>query len=179
MLIARDKKYSNIAEYILYMYQLEDLMRACNLDEKIIDERLAQKFEASPTVQAEISAWYRELIMAMKDQKIEQSGHLQYLKAQVEELSAFNLSILQTGKDADYTETFKAALPALSDIVQKSNGTVNSEIDAAFTLLYGVMVLRMKGKEVSEGTHQSATLVSAFIRQLVKKFHDQGKTPEE
>ena len=32
MLIAREKKKNNIAEYILYMWQLEDMLRALKLD---------------------------------------------------------------------------------------------------------------------------------------------------
>ena len=122
MLIAREKKYSNIAEYILYMYQLEDVMRACNLDEKLVDEHIVSKFNADIAVRAEISAWYRELIMAMKDQKIEKSGHLEYLRLQIAELSDFNYAILQENEDEEYADAFKSALPALADIVQISGG---------------------------------------------------------
>lgn len=179
MLIAREKKYSNIAEYILYMYQLEDMMRACKLDGKLVDERLVSKYNADMALRAEISAWYRELIMAMKDQKIEQTGHLQYLKLQIAELSDFNYAVLQEGDDEDYTDAFKSALPALADIVQKSAGGAVTDMEAAFTLLYGVMVLRMKGQQVSEGTQEAARLVSAFMRKLVKKFHEAGNVEED
>lgn len=179
MLIARDKKYTNLAEYILYMYQLEDVMRACDFNESIVEEQLVRRYNAEPSVTTEITAWYRELIMAMKDQKIEHSGHLQYLKAQVAELSELNLSILQSDADPGYTDAFKLALPALSDIVVKSEGKATTDMEAAFTLLYGVMVLRMKKIPVSEGTAESARLVVAFMRQLVKKYHEQGKIAEE
>lgn len=172
MLIAREKKYSNIAEYILYMYQLEDVMRACNLDEKLVDEHIVSKFNADIAVRAEISAWYRELIMAMKDQKIEKSGHLEYLRLQIAELSDFNYAILQENEDEEYADAFKSALPALADIVQISAGGAISDMEASFTLLYGVMVLRMKGQPVSEGTQEAARLVSAFMRKLVKKYHE-------
>ena len=40
MLIAREKKKNNIAEYILYMWQLEDMLRALKLDMEQVDRYL-------------------------------------------------------------------------------------------------------------------------------------------
>ena len=38
MIIAKKKKNENIAEYILYMWQIEDLIRAYNLNIKGLDK---------------------------------------------------------------------------------------------------------------------------------------------
>ena len=44
MLIAQQKLKENIAEYILYMYQIEDVIRAYNFDlERIMDEYVRQQ----------------------------------------------------------------------------------------------------------------------------------------
>ena len=44
MLIAREKKKNNIAEYILYMWQLEDMLRALKLDMEQVDRYLVAGF---------------------------------------------------------------------------------------------------------------------------------------
>ena len=36
MLIAKQKRQENIAEYVLYMWQLEDMLRACNFDVDVL-----------------------------------------------------------------------------------------------------------------------------------------------
>ena len=44
MLIAAKKKEENIAEYILYMYQIEDIIRSFQFDiERIMDEYVRQQ----------------------------------------------------------------------------------------------------------------------------------------
>ena len=50
MLIAQQKRHENIAEYLLYMWQVEDLLRACELDDERIDQLLVARFaSAHPT----------------------------------------------------------------------------------------------------------------------------------
>ena len=47
MIIAELKKKENIVEYILYIRQLMDIMRANGMDMSKIDELLVSKFEVS------------------------------------------------------------------------------------------------------------------------------------
>ena len=44
MLVAREKKKSNIAEYVLYMWQVEDMLRALNLDMGMVDKYVVSQF---------------------------------------------------------------------------------------------------------------------------------------
>ena len=48
MIIALQKKKENIAEYLIYMWQVEDLLRACQLDESKIDLMLDARFGHLP-----------------------------------------------------------------------------------------------------------------------------------
>ena len=45
MIIAEQKRKENIAEYLLYMYQVEDMIRANKLDLESIEQTLISKFE--------------------------------------------------------------------------------------------------------------------------------------
>ena len=46
MFIAREKKKDNIAEYILYMWQVEDLLRALGLNMEQVDKHIVAGFGA-------------------------------------------------------------------------------------------------------------------------------------
>ena len=87
MLIAREKKKGNIAEYILYMWQIEDMLRAMGLDIERVNENVVAAFQTDERVKQEIREWYDNLIVMMKQEKVEQRGHIQVLKNTVNELT--------------------------------------------------------------------------------------------
>lgn len=47
MLIAQQKRKENLAEYILYLYQVEDLIRAFHLDMNLIDKNLVSRYQVN------------------------------------------------------------------------------------------------------------------------------------
>ena len=80
MLIARQKRSENIAEYLLYIFQVEDLIRAYdfNLDQ-IIDQYVRPQLPDASFVE-QYRDWYKALIKSMKAERIEKQGHLHELK---------------------------------------------------------------------------------------------------
>ena len=40
MIVAKEKRENNIAEYLLYMWQVEDIIRACNYDITVINANI-------------------------------------------------------------------------------------------------------------------------------------------
>ncbi|MFW5767468.1 MAG: DUF4924 family protein, partial [Bacteroidota bacterium] len=62
MIIAKQKKQENIAEYVLYMWQIEDLLRALKFDEKLIEEQLVEQYDVPETEKTEIRNWYKGLV---------------------------------------------------------------------------------------------------------------------
>ena len=57
MIIAREKKKENIIEYLLYMFQIENALRALGLDEERIMRDLVAQYEQPAEVMAEIRDW--------------------------------------------------------------------------------------------------------------------------
>ena len=76
MLIAQQKQQENIAEYILYMYQIEDIVRAFQFDlTKIVEHTVLSLTQDEVEINA-YRTWYQGIISQMKAQRIEQQGHL-------------------------------------------------------------------------------------------------------
>ena len=58
MLIAREKRRTNVAEYILYMWQVEDMLRALALDIEQVDRHVVSQFRVDEKTKLEIREWY-------------------------------------------------------------------------------------------------------------------------
>ncbi|MDE5727073.1 MAG: DUF4924 family protein, partial [Duncaniella sp.] len=80
MIIASQKRKENIAEYLLYMWQIEDIIRANGLDIDRIEKNVIDKFDLAPEVRREMRDWYEGLIDMMRREDLQKSGHLQINK---------------------------------------------------------------------------------------------------
>ncbi len=177
MIIAREKKRESIAEYILYMWQIEDLIRAYGLDIKEIDKNIVQRFEQPDPVKKEIKDWYEGLIDLMKDEQKTLSGHLQFVQNTINDLYEFHLQLLKSPEQLDYIDLYNKAKAGIVELMNKSNGTVENEIEACFNGLYGLLMLRLQQKAISPDTISALSNVSQLIGLLSKnyKLDEEGK----
>ena len=76
MLIAREKRKSNVAEYILYMWQVEDMLRAMRMDIQLVNQNVVSQFQVEDDTRKEISDWYDNLIEMMRKEEVVKSGHV-------------------------------------------------------------------------------------------------------
>ena len=59
MIVARQKKKENIAEYLLYMWQIEDIIRACGGNIDVIQKQIIDGYRGqSPETMNAIREWY-------------------------------------------------------------------------------------------------------------------------
>jgi len=104
MIIAKEKRKTNIAEYILYMWQVEDMIRAFGFDtEKLYNSVFAQTGFSEDSAK-EINDWYENLAEMMRIEKVEKAGHIQAVKNIVNEVNELHLSLLYDKKDPKYME---------------------------------------------------------------------------
>ena len=122
MLIAKSKFESNIVEYLIYMYQIEDIIRSFQFDIEAIDKDIVQKYDQNLSVKEEIKAWYESLIWQMKDEQIEKRGHLLSLKIVAKELQVLHDKLITTIQDAKYISLYETAKPELKQLLLKTKG---------------------------------------------------------
>jgi hypothetical protein len=177
MIIARQKKRESIAEYILYMWQIEDLIRAYGFDIKEIDKNIVQRFEQPAPVKKEIKNWYEGLIDLMKEEQKTKSGHLQFIQNTVNDLYEFHLTLLKSPEQLDYIDLYNKAKAGIVELMNKSKGTVENEIEACFNGLYGLLMLRLQQKTISPDTISALSSVTQLIGLLSKnyKLDEEGK----
>lgn len=171
MFIAQQLQYTQRAEYLLYMWQIEDMLRAHQLDLARLEEQYLSRFEWSESQRAEARLWYEQLIEMMRHEGKQQSGHLRINENVLEGLADLHDQLLESTKFPYYGELYHRVLPFIVELRAKSGeqlarvGTVG-ELELCFQLLYGILLLRLQGKAVSEATQTAAQQVSAFLGQL-------------
>lgn len=171
MLVAQQKRKENIAEYLLYMWQVEDLLRACDLDDEKIEQLLVARFSSMTDDVTPIRQWYLELRDMMLTEGKRQSGHLQINENVLANLSELHQRLLKEGNDAIYTSCFYSTLPYIVELRGREGEQKVGELETCFTALYGLMILRMQQREVSEQTRAAMQQISKFIALLADKYN--------
>lgn len=170
MIIAQKLRKANISEYLLYMWQIEDLIRALDLDMDKISQSLISGFKIEDVnLIKEVEDWYESLIEMMRIEGVVQNGHIQINKNVIIELEDFHALLLKTAKVPSYNAKFFHVLPIIQGLKHKSGNTLG-DIEQCFTFLYGIMLLKISKKEISNETLQSQSEISKFLVLLSKNY---------
>jgi len=170
MLIANQKRKENIAEYLLYMFQIEDLIRAYSFDVDLLEVNIISKFEQPYHVKRDMREWYLSIIAMMKEENIIEKGHLQFIQNSLNDLNDLHIRMIKFPEEVDYQKNYVLAKPGIDDLIQKSTNPTINEIEACFNGLYGLLIFRMKNKTISPETAQAMQYISKLIAELSKKY---------
>ena len=170
MYIALDKKKTNVIEYVLYMWQVENIIRACKFDVNKIEQTVINHLGLNENEKALSKEWYSNLIREMKLQGLEENGHRSEIMETVAELTLLHTTLLKTFEDKKYSVLYNNLRADISDLMMKQKG-VKSEIEACFNGLYGMWMLKVARKQISSQTEQSIDKISKFMVQLAQNYH--------
>ena len=167
MITASIKKRENIAEYLLYMWQIEDLIRANNLDIDKIQSTIIDKYpDLTIEQKKEMRDWYESFIDMMRREGLIKSGHLQINKNVIIALDDLHQRLLSDKKFASYSAQFYHTLPIILELRAKAGENKVGEIETCFNALYGILMLRLQGKEIGEETTQAVSQIAKFLALL-------------
>lgn len=172
MYIASQKRKENIAEYLIYMWQIEDLIRANDLDIDKIRTNVIDKYtDLTDAQRKELTEWYESLIDMMRREGVEKSGHLQINRNILSALVALHQALLKDPKFATYTAEFYKTLPYIVELRSKAGENQAGEIETCFNALYGMLMLRLQKKEITPETLEALKQISHFIAVLTHYYH--------
>jgi len=170
MLVAQEIRKTNIAEYILYMWQVEDLLRACSFNPELIETKLVSRFNADEKTAKEIAAWYNNLSLMMEKEHIQEKGHLQVIANLISDLNEFHLKLIETQADERYLELYQMNQVAISEFIYKSGNSVQNEVEACLNALYGVLMLKLKDVKISPLTGSTVEGFGRMIGHLSARY---------
>lgn len=170
--IADRKKSQNIGEYLIYMYQMEDLIRSYqgNMDE--IRQYVISHYPVSEEEKVEISAWFERLFQEMKKENVLEKGHLKRLNDLVDQLAQNHWKLLKT--DKTYFETYTQAKPFILEAILAASGeNPGNEIQICLNGIYGLLLCRLLGKKVGEDQLKAAEAFGEVLSLL--NYHYQQR----
>ena len=170
MIIARQKRKENIAEYVLYMFQVEDMMRACNLDFEIVKQKIISQYTQSAETIKDIEYWYENIVLLMKNEGIEKKGHLREVLNIIDDMHDLHLRLLRSPLHPDYKAAYQEAAPVIGQSIQKTQSEGVSEIEVCVQMLYMILLMKLQHKEISNDTLFGVQKISRMLAILSAKY---------
>lgn len=172
MLIAQKRRKENIVEYLLYMWQIEDLIRANQFDINLIDERvIAQYGVTDPAIHNQMREWWENLIEMMHNEKKETSGHIMITTHLMNDMYNYHLYLLTLESEIPYQNAFQNAWPDLEALMAKiPNGDKMHHVELALTAIYDYFLLKLQKKTVLADTTNALMRISHFMAILSQKY---------
>lgn len=166
MYIAQKIRKTSIAEYLLYMWQMEDLIRACGCSLAKVKSEIIDRYEGlSDDQKVEETDWFGSLIRMMNEEGKRQGGHLNINAVVLQDLDDLHKQLLASNRFPFYNAEYYKVLPFIVELRRKGNENVN-EIETCLNALYGIMMLRMKQKEISQDTQHAMQEITTFVGML-------------
>ena len=152
MIISKKLKEQSISEYLLYMWQVEDLIRANNCDIDKLEQTIVAPYNLPDEQRAEMVEWYANLVEMMHLEGVEQSGHLQINKNVIISLTDLHYRLMHSQKFPFYQAAYYKAL-------------------------YGVWMLRLQRKEVSSDTASAVADIVKYVG-LLSDYYNKERAGE-
>ena len=166
MFIAKELRKKSIAEYLLYMWQIEDIIRAMGCSLPLIRKAYISKFTDYTDEQKEDEIdWFGNLVRMMNEEGKRYQGHLNINDIVVRDLVDLHQRLLQSNRFPIYNAEYYKVLPFIVELRGKGDKNI-SEIETCLDALYGIMMLRMQKKEISPETEHAIKEISTFIGML-------------
>lgn len=169
MFTAQLKRKENIAEYILYLWQLEDLLRALQFSPEAIFSQLVEPHQIDPNQKQALLLWYVELTNLLRQEGKEESGHLAHTLHLINDLNNLHLQLLELPVGERYRTLYQHIAPEIPNLKQAIKREDISDIELFFRALYSVVLLRIKGgSEKNPYIEEVLTLISPVVAELAR-----------
>ena len=170
MLIALQKRKENIAEYILYLWQVEDLLRALQFSPEAIYSTLVARIEGADEQQREnIFNWYMQIVELLRKEGKEEQGHMEHTLHLISDMHNLHLQLLKLPAGEHYRTTYARLaleLPRLRTLIDNRDV---SDTELCFRALYATLLYRIKGGG-ERAVEDTIAVVSPVIGELAAMY---------
>ena len=165
MFIAKSIREKSVVEYLRYMWQMEDLIRAYGCSLTRIRREYIDRFEYTDQQKDEEEDWFGDLIRMMNQEGKREKGHLAINEVLLQDLGDLHVRLLQSTRFPYYSAEYYRVLPFIVELRQKGDKEIG-EVETCLNALYGVMLLRMRQKPISPETAHAIKAITTFLGML-------------
>lgn len=167
--IAQAKRKENIAEYILYLWQIEDLLRALQFSPEAIYSQFVAPRNLDEQSQNVLLMWYMDIAALLQEEEKQSSGHLNHTLHLIADMHNLHLQLMQLPMGAHY-RTVVARLEPYLPTLRTIFGKNISDTELCFRALYATMLYRIKGGGEKAVT-DTIEYISPVIATLTAMYH--------
>lgn len=165
--IALTKRKENIAEYVLYLWQLEDLLRALQFSpEAVYSTLIAPRKELDEQQKSAFLIWYMDIANLLRQEGKEEKGHLEHTLHLIRDLHDLHLQLLKLPLGDRYRTLFARLEPELPRLRALVGNPGMSDTELCFRALYAAMLYRIKGEGDRSAVAETIELVSPVVAEL-------------
>ncbi len=124
------------------------------------------RFDLDETKRSETEKWYENLCTMLREEGLQQGGHLQIHKNILADLEDFHLRLLASQKFPYYREMYHRVLSYIVEVRAKGENANATELETCFNTLYGLLLLKLQKKDISTETQQAASHISNMLGTL-------------
>ena len=166
MFVAQELRKKNIAEYLLYMWQIEDTIRAFDCSLRRIRDEYVSRFDYTEQQKEEEIDWFGNLIRMMNTEGCREQGHLQINQVTLQTLQELHGQLLSSTKFPFYNAEYYKVLPFIVELRNRGADKEEGEVETCLNALYGVMMLRLQKKDITPNTQAAVKEITTFVGML-------------
>ena len=152
MILAESKKKAHIVEYLLFLWQIEDLVRAADFDPIVLEKWAEDTANSEGTDPEKEKEWIISIAAEMRSQGKTEAGHVSFVSESMVELAHLHEMLLGPLEDKRYKEAFEIAEPMMKDLSVKQPGFAGHPVEQLLVVLYGCLILRLQKHAISAET---------------------------
>ena len=173
MLWLADEFRSNVSEYVLILWQTEDLLRGLRLDHEEISSFVHQAIDQGAELNARREiARLVDFSDRMVAEKVQEKGHLSDSLILINNLDRLYTHFANEAKDEKFIELYAIAQPNIKEFKKKSQNDRQSDIEACFVAIYAFLLMKLKKQRISPDTDAAMKSFSDLLAFLSVKFNE-------
>jgi hypothetical protein len=171
MQTAAQKKLENIAEYVLYMYHVEDTIRKFSFNIPLLIEKYVKLQLPDTSFLGQYENWYASIAHELQQTGKESSGHIGEVDEAILELVYLHQTLLTVVNDSKYQELVERSLVYLEEFRKKAAMPGNHDVELLLHAMRMKLQLKMRGKEITQETEEAFDAMRIQLAYLSREFH--------
>jgi hypothetical protein len=168
MTLADSKKKAHIVEYILFLWQIEDLIRAAQFNPVLLEKWAVDTANSEGSDPEKEKEWIVRMATDMRSQGKTELGHVASVSETMVELAHLHEMLMGPMEDKRYMESFEVAEPMMKDLSAKQPGSSLHPVEQLLVALYGFLILRLQNKSISAETESGFVAFRNWANALAK-----------
>ena len=160
----------NISSYILYLWQIEDLLRALQFSPEAIYSQLVARREVADEQKQIFLLWYMDIANLLREEGKEEKGHLNHTLHLIADMHNLHLQLMQLPIGEHYRKTYAHLQPELPRLRELVGNAEMSDTELCFRALYAAMLYRIKGEGEKGAVKDTIEFVSPVVAELANLY---------